>query len=77
MKQSIDEKLNQGIPVYITRQGLSNHNPNRQFSNLFFENYELMLIGFYVNEDWHKGAEVLQTQQDGLLKIEFKTPEAP
>ncbi len=73
-QQDIDQTLAQGVPVYITSNGLYSYNPEKTFSSFMRSSYCLKLIGLHPVELWHHGALEQRVPLSGLYRVYPKNP---
>jgi len=71
-KERLDTVLDKGVPVYITHSGLTTYDPNHQFTDLMFDNYNLHVAGNIPYEDWHQGEPLLDVGMRKAYKITKK-----
>ena len=71
-KQTLDEVLNQGTPVYITTAGLYSYDRDSHFSDFFIQHYELQGLGAHYYEEWHSGELKLNVLLCELYRIRKK-----
>jgi len=53
LKVSIDEKLDNNIPVYIPLLGLQGYAESFDFDDFILQNYTLIYVGERLSSDWH------------------------
>ncbi len=71
-KQTVDDLLNKGSPVYITDLGLWSNNPDMAFRDFLERNYALVLVGKETFEDWHQGETFQMIYPVHLFRIYIK-----
>lgn len=71
-KTRLDEKLEEGYPVYITAIGLYDYSPNGEFTSFMELHYRIKYAGKGLYEDWHSGAEDRRIFYNSLYKVTKK-----
>jgi hypothetical protein len=56
-------------PVYITGTAIWAYNPNNEFSNFIFQNFNVTCVGGSPIEDWHQGEVFHAVGMDYLFRI--------
>jgi hypothetical protein len=71
-KDSVDDYITRGRPVYITAPALYSHDKEKHFSAALDAAFRLVPVGQHIYEDWHLGSMALQIHHFVLYKVERK-----
>ncbi|HPB67293.1 MAG TPA: glycosyltransferase family 39 protein [Candidatus Omnitrophota bacterium] len=71
-KQTVNDLISQGRPVYITAPALHSHDKDKHFSGAMGAVFRFIPVGRHIYEDWHLGPMTLQIHHFALYKVERK-----